>query len=89
MTRLYTIGTDMNIAGAIYTLIALGFNFIYGATKFFNLAHGAMTAVGGYAVFYFAKNLDWNIYPPKPWRRRTGEREFVERKKVAHIRATF
>ena len=24
------------IAGAIYTLIALGFNLIYGATKFFN-----------------------------------------------------
>lgn len=43
------------IAGAIYSLIALGFNLIYGATKFFNLAHGVMTAIGGYAVFYFAK----------------------------------
>jgi len=42
------------IAGAIYTLIALGFNLIYGATKFFNLAHGVMVAVGGYAFFYFA-----------------------------------
>jgi len=30
------------IAGAIYTLIALGFNLIYGATKFFNLAHGVI-----------------------------------------------
>lgn len=50
------------IAGAIYTLIALGFNLIYGTTKFFNLAHGVMTTVGGYAVFYFAKILGLNVY---------------------------
>ncbi|KKS70221.1 MAG: Inner-membrane translocator [Candidatus Magasanikbacteria bacterium GW2011_GWE2_42_7] len=50
------------IAGAIYTLIALGFNLIYGATKFFNLAHGVMVAVGGYAFFYFAKTLGLNIF---------------------------
>ncbi len=50
------------IAGAVYTLIALGFNLIYGATRFFNLAHGVMAAIGGYAVFYFAKTLGWNLY---------------------------
>jgi len=50
------------IAGAIYALVALGFNLIYGATKFFNLAHGVIAAVGGYAVFYFAKTLGWNVY---------------------------
>ncbi len=50
------------IAGAIYTLVALGFNLIYGATKFFNLAHGVLAAVGGYAVFYFAKTLGVNLY---------------------------
>ncbi|MEI8344284.1 MAG: branched-chain amino acid ABC transporter permease [Candidatus Moraniibacteriota bacterium] len=50
------------IAGAIYTLVALGFNLIYGATKFFNLAHGIMAAIGGYAVFYFAKILGLDIY---------------------------
>jgi len=50
------------IAGAIYTLIALGFNLIYGATKFFNLAHGVIATIGGYAVFYLAQTLDWNIY---------------------------
>lgn len=50
------------IAGAIYTLIALGFNLIYGATKFFNLAHGVLAAVGGYTVFFFAKMLGWDIY---------------------------
>lgn len=50
------------IAGAIYTLVALGFNLIYGATKFFNLVHGVMAAIGGYAVFYFAKTLGLNVY---------------------------
>ncbi|MEO0084448.1 MAG: branched-chain amino acid ABC transporter permease [candidate division WOR-3 bacterium] len=50
------------IVGAIYTLVALGFNLICGATKFFNLAHGVMAAIGGYAVFYFAKILGLNIY---------------------------
>lgn len=50
------------IAGAIYTLVALGFNLIYGATKFFNLAHGIMAVIGGYAVFYFAKILGLDIY---------------------------
>lgn len=50
------------IAGAIYALVALGFNLVYGATRFFNLAHGVLAAVGGYAVFFFAKNLDWNLY---------------------------
>lgn len=50
------------IAGAIYTLVALGFNLIYGETKFFNLAHGVMAAIGGYAVFYFDKTLGLDIY---------------------------
>jgi branched-chain amino acid transport system permease protein len=50
------------IAGAAYALIALGFNLIYGATKFFNLAHGIMAAIGGYTVFYFAKTLGLDIY---------------------------
>ncbi len=50
------------IAGAIYALIALGFNLVYSTTKFFNLTHGVMAAVGGYAVFYLAATLGWNIH---------------------------
>jgi branched-chain amino acid transport system permease protein len=49
------------VAGSIYALIALGFNLIYGATKFFNLSHGVMAAIGGYSVFYFTKTLGWNL----------------------------
>lgn len=50
------------IAGAIYTLMALGFNLIYGVAKFFNLAHGVIAAVGGYCIFFLAKTLGLNLY---------------------------
>lgn len=50
------------IAGAIYSMIALGFNLIYGTTKFFDLGYGALTAVGGYSVFYFYKTLGMDLY---------------------------
>jgi branched-chain amino acid transport system permease protein len=45
------------IAGAIYSMIALGFNLIYGTVKFFDLGYGALLAVGGYMVYYFGKVL--------------------------------
>jgi len=50
------------IAGAIYTMVALGFNLIYGTVKFFDLGYGALTAVGGYGVFYFYKVLGLDIF---------------------------
>lgn len=50
------------IAGAIYSMVALGFNLIYGTAKFFDLGYGVLTAVGGYAVFYFLKTLGFDIY---------------------------
>jgi branched-chain amino acid transport system permease protein len=50
------------IAGAVYSMVALGFNLIFGTAKFFDLGYGALTAVGGYAVFYFSKTLGLDIY---------------------------
>ena len=50
------------IAGSLYALLALGFNLSYSATKFFNLAHGVMATIGGYATFYFSRHLGFNIY---------------------------
>ncbi|MFA6554667.1 MAG: branched-chain amino acid ABC transporter permease [Candidatus Paceibacterota bacterium] len=50
------------IAGAIYAMIALGFNLIYGTTKFFDLGYGALAAIGGYSVFYFYKTLGLDLY---------------------------
>lgn len=49
------------IAGAIYTMIALGFNLIFSTVKFFDLGYGALMAVGGYAAYYFSKILGLNI----------------------------
>lgn len=50
------------IAGSIYALITLGFNLIFGVSKFFDLGYGTMGVVGGYAVLYFGKMLGWNIF---------------------------
>ncbi len=50
------------IAGAIYSMIALGFNLIYSTAKFFDLGYGVLTAVGGYTVFFLAKSLGVNVY---------------------------
>lgn len=57
MTTVLQLLLNSIIAGAIYALVALGFNLIYGTTKFFNLAHGLMAAIGGYTVFYFVKTV--------------------------------
>lgn len=45
------------IAGAIYALVALGFNLIYGTARFLDIGYGALITVGGYAVFYFSTAL--------------------------------
>jgi branched-chain amino acid transport system permease protein len=50
------------IAGSIYSLVALGFNLIFGTTRFFNLTHGAIAAVGGYGTFAMLKWFDQNIF---------------------------
>lgn len=50
------------IAGAIYTMVALGFNLIYGTVKFFDLGYGALAAVGGYVTFFLYKELGLNLY---------------------------
>ncbi len=50
------------IAGAIYTIIVLGFNLVYSVTKFFNVAHGAYTVVGAYTVLWLYKMLKLDIF---------------------------
>ena len=45
------------IAGAIYSLVALGFALIYQATRFFHFAHGAVYTFGAYFAYLFAVQL--------------------------------
>ena len=49
------------IAGAIYSLVALGFNLIYSTARFFDLGYGALAAAGGYAVFYLYKQMGLDL----------------------------
>jgi len=50
------------VAGAIYALVALGFNLIYSTARFFDFGYGALAAVGGYATFLFYKLLGLDIF---------------------------
>lgn len=51
------------VAAGTYALVAMGFSLIYGATKFFNLAHGTMVAIGGYAAFFLLTRFpEFNDY---------------------------
>ncbi|MBI5055115.1 MAG: branched-chain amino acid ABC transporter permease [Nitrospirae bacterium] len=50
------------IAGAVYTLIALGFNLMYWTGKFFNAAYGAIAVTGAYAVLFLYKKSGMNIF---------------------------
>ncbi len=51
------------IAGAIYSMIALGFNIIFWVAKFFNIAHGVLIALGGYFLLLFYKTFGVGLYP--------------------------
>lgn len=46
------------IAGAIYSLVALGFTLIYSTARFFDLSYGALIAVGGYVTYAIYKEAD-------------------------------
>ncbi|MBI4136106.1 MAG: branched-chain amino acid ABC transporter permease [Candidatus Vogelbacteria bacterium] len=54
------------IAGALYALLALGFNFLYRTVKFFDLSYGAIAAVGGYTVFALSKSANLALWFSAP-----------------------
>jgi branched-chain amino acid transport system permease protein len=45
------------IAGAIYTLFAVGFALMYQTTRFFHFAHGAVYTFGAYFAYLFSIQL--------------------------------
>ncbi len=49
------------IAGSVYALVGMSVSLTFAVTRFFNLAHGAVAAVGGYSVLYLAKTLGLNL----------------------------
>ncbi len=50
------------IAGAIYAMIALGFNIIFRVTRFFNVSHGVFIVLGGYFSLLFYRTFGINLY---------------------------
>lgn len=49
------------IAGSTYALVAMSFSFVYGVSRFFNVAHGVLAAIAGYTVLHLAKTLGFNL----------------------------
>lgn len=50
------------IAGSLYALVAVSFSLIYGVTKFFNLTHGTIAVIGGYAVLVLYKTWGLSLF---------------------------
>jgi branched-chain amino acid transport system permease protein len=51
------------IAGAIYTLVAIGYTMVYGVLKFINFAHGDLAMVGAYITYFLIKHVGLPILP--------------------------
>lgn len=50
------------VASAFIAIIAIGFNLIFGVTKFINMAHGSFAAVGAYGVYTLSTLYGVNIW---------------------------
>jgi branched-chain amino acid transport system permease protein len=46
------------VAGAIYSLAALGFNLLFSTTRFFDLAFGGYAAASAYAMYWLYKEIE-------------------------------
>jgi len=49
------------VAGSAYALVALGFGLIFKVCGFYNLAHGAVYAVGAYLAYLFVNVCGWHL----------------------------
>ena len=50
------------VAASLYTLIALGFNLIYGTTRFFDFGYGALITIGGYCIYWLLNTLGLPLF---------------------------
>ena len=54
------------LLGSIYGLAAIGLTLIFGVMKVINLAHGAMIALGMFALYFLATSVGMNPYLALP-----------------------
>ena len=57
MDAVFQIFANTLITGSIYGAMAMSFVLAYRTVRFFNLAHGAMAAIGGYAFFWISQEM--------------------------------
>ena len=50
------------VAGAVYSLMAVGFALIYNSTRMFHIAHGAVFTIAAYAFYFFAVTLSVDFW---------------------------
>ena len=50
------------IAGAIISLVAVGYNMIYGILKFINFAHGEIVTFAAFIFFFFFVQIELPVY---------------------------
>lgn len=48
------------VTGALYALVALGLNLVYGTMRVLNVAHGDLVMLGAYAAFYSWTLAGWS-----------------------------
>ncbi len=49
------------VAGSIYSLVAIGFSFVWSVTRFFNFAHGAIFSLSAYAGYVAVKQMHLSL----------------------------
>jgi len=54
------------VAGALYSLVALGFSLIFSTARFFHFAHGALYCVAAYLAYFYASVLGWPLWVAIP-----------------------
>lgn len=52
--------------GAIYTVVALGYNLVLAASGIFNFSLGAVVMGGTIAAYYLSARFDWPVYVAVP-----------------------
>lgn len=50
------------VISSLYALVAIGFTLIFGVAGVFNLAHGAMVALGGFTAYFVSTKWGFSIY---------------------------
>jgi branched-chain amino acid transport system permease protein len=66
MDLFFQVFVNSLVIGSLYGAIAMSFALAYRTTRFFNLAHGSMAAIGGYMFFWMRDSFGAGIFISLP-----------------------